>query len=139
MIFLLTEGVADFILSPSVGEGTYLLLKKGGSFWYLIRHYYVATNALSQSDVSVAQKARDVRWKIKQFHREAKQLTGLEKYQCRLPRIVCNHITAAFLVWAHLIRQAYEKGQTLYQVKHGLLSEYLCQQLKSPTSIIGAA
>ena len=48
-----------------------------------------------------------------------KQLTGLEKYQCRLPRIVRNHITAAFLVWAHLIRQAYEKGQTLYQVKHG--------------------
>ena len=49
----------------------------------------------------------DVRWKIEQFHREAKQLTGLEKCQCRLPRL--SH-------WIHLIK-ASEKGQTLYQVK----------------------
>ena len=33
---------------------------------------------LNQSDVSVVQEACDVRWKIGQFHREAKQLTGLE-------------------------------------------------------------
>ena len=94
---------------------------------------YVATNDLSQSDVSVVRQVCDVRWKIEQFHREvSKQLTGLEKCQCRLPRIVRNHIASAFLVWGHLMRQAYEKGQTLYQVKHGMLSEYLCQQLKSP-------
>ena len=94
---------------------------------------YVATNDLSQSDVSVVRQVCDVRWKIEQFHREvSKQLTGLEKCQCRLRRIVRNHIASAFLVWGHLMRQAYEKGQTLYQVKHGMLSEYLCQQLKSP-------
>ena len=80
-----------------------------------------------------------MRWKIEQFHREAKQLTGLEKCQCRLPRIVRNHIAAAFLVWVHLMRKAYETGQTLYQVKHGLLSEYLSQQLKSPMLKINAA
>ena len=40
-------------------------------------------------------------------------------FQCRLPRIVRNHIAAAFLVWIHLMRKASEKGQTLYQVKHG--------------------
>ena len=100
---------------------------------------YVATNDLSQSDVSVVRKVCDVRWKIEQFHREAKQLTGLEKCQCRLPRIVRNHIAAAFLVWVHLMRKAYETGQTLYQVKHGLLSEYLSQQLKSPMLKINAA
>ena len=94
---------------------------------------YVATNDLSQSNVSV------VRWKIEQFHRESKQLTGLEKCQCRLPRIVRNHIASAFLVWVHLMRKAYEKGQTLYQVKHGLISEYLCQQLKPPLLKINAA
>ena len=93
---------------------------------------YVATNDLSQSDVSVVRQVCDVRWKIEQFHREAKQLTGLERCQCRLPRIVRNHIASAFLVWVHLMRKAYETGKTLYQVKHGLLSEYLCQQLKSP-------
>ena len=93
---------------------------------------YVATNDLNQSDVSVVRQVCDVRWRIEQFHREAKQLTGLEKCQCRLPRIVRNHIGAAFLVWVYLMRKAYETGKTLYQVKHGLLSEYLCQQLKSP-------
>ena len=104
------------------------------------RTVYVATNDLSQSDVSVVRQGCDVRWKIEQFHREvSKQLTGLEKSQCRLPRIVRNHISAAFLVWIHLMRKAYETGQTLYQVKHGLLSEYLSQQLKSPTTIIMAA
>lgn len=100
---------------------------------------YVATNDLSQSDVCVVRQVCDVRWKIEQLHREAKQLTGLEKCQCRLPRIVRNHISAAFLVWIHLMRKAHETGQTLYQVKHGLLSEYLCQQLKSPTLKIQTA
>lgn len=35
---------------------------------------YVATNDLSQSDVSVVRQVCAVRWKIEQFHREAKQL-----------------------------------------------------------------
>ena len=100
---------------------------------------YVITNDLSQSDISATQQACGSRWKIEQFHREAKQLTGLEKCQCRLARIVHNHIGAAFLVWVHLRRKANETGQTLYQVKHGMLSEYLCQQLKSPTLKINAA
>ena len=58
---------------------------------------------------------------------------------CRLARIVRNHIGAALLVWVHLMRKAYETGQTLYQVKHGMLSEYLRQQLKSPMLKINAA
>ena len=94
---------------------------------------------MSQSDISATQQACGSRWKIEQFHREAKQVTGLEKCQCRLARIVRNHIGAAFLVWVHLMRQAHKTGQTLYQVKYGLISEYLCQQLKSPTPIMGAA
>ena len=93
---------------------------------------YVATNDLSQSDVSVVRQVCDVRWRIEQFHRETKQLTGLEECQCRLARIVRNHIASAFLLWVHLMRKAYETGKTLYQVKHGLLAEYLRQQLKSP-------
>ena len=100
---------------------------------------YVATNDLSQSDVSVVRQVCDVRWKIEQFHRETKQLTGLENCQCRLARIVRNHIASAFLVWVHLMRKAYETGQTLYQVKNGWLNEYICQQLKSPAIKIEAA
>ncbi len=64
---------------------------------------------------------------LERFHRESKQLTGLENCQYRLPRIVRNHSASAFLVWIHLMRQAHKIGQTLYQVKHGLISEYLCQ------------
>ena len=76
--------------------------------------------------------------RLNNFIVKRKQLTGLEKCQCRLARIVRNHIAAAFLVWVHLMRKAHETGQTLYQVKHGLLSEYLSQQLKSPMLKIAA-
>lgn len=100
---------------------------------------YVVTNDLSQCDVAATQQVCRKRWKIEQFHREAKQLTGLDKCQCRLSRIVRNHIGSAFLVWIYLMRKASETGQTLYQVKHGLLSEYLSEQLKSPALKISTA
>jgi hypothetical protein len=94
---------------------------------------YVATNDLAQSSTSAAQEACDFRWKVEQFHREGKQLTGIERCQCRLARIVRNHIGCAILVWIRLKQVAHETAQTIYQVKHGLLSEYLRQQLKSPS------
>jgi SRSO17 transposase len=93
---------------------------------------YVVTNDLAQNDTSVTQQACNWRWKIEQFHREAKQLTGLEKCQCRLARIVRNHIGCALLVWIRLATMAYQTGRTIYQVKHGMLQAYLRQQLKSP-------
>ena len=93
---------------------------------------YIVTNDLTQNDTSVAQQACNWRWKIEQFHREAKQLTGLQGCQCRLARIVRNHIGCAMLVWVRLKQVAYQKDQTIYQVKHSLFSEYLRQQLKSP-------
>ncbi len=94
---------------------------------------YVATNDHNQSDVSAVRQVCSARWKIEEFHRETKQLTGIEKCQCRLPRIVRNHITCAVLVWIYLRQKAYETGQTLYQVKNGMFSDFLRQQLKSPT------
>ena len=39
---------------------------------------YVVTNDLAQNDTSVVQQVCNQRWKIEQFHREAKQLTGLK-------------------------------------------------------------
>jgi hypothetical protein len=94
---------------------------------------WVVTNDLAQESTSAAQEASDWRWKIEQFHREGKQLTGLERCQCRLARIVRNHIGCAILVWVRLKQVAHETAQTIYQVKYGLLSEYLRQQLKSPS------
>jgi hypothetical protein len=73
-----------------------------------------------------------LRWKIEQFHRETKQLTGLEGCQCRRARIIRNHIGCAILVWVRLKQVAQEGKLTICQVKHGLLDDYLRQQLKSP-------
>ena len=70
--------------------------------------------------------------KIEEFHRELKQLTGVESCQCRKARIQRNHIGCAMLVWLRLKDIAYKTGQTIYQLKHGLLADYLIQQLKRP-------
>lgn len=94
---------------------------------------FVVTNDLSQDSMSGTQEVCGWRWKIEQFHREAKQLTGLEQCQCRKARIQRNHIACAFLVWARLAYVARKTGQTLYRLKHGLLDEYLRQQLKNPS------
>jgi hypothetical protein len=94
---------------------------------------YVVTNDFAQNDTQVVQDVCGLRWKIEQFHREAKQVTGLEVCQCRKARIVRNHIGCAILVWLRLKEVAQETKRTIYQVKKDLLSDYLCQQLISPT------
>jgi hypothetical protein len=95
--------------------------------------WIVTNDLLSRDSVHEAQKARGVRWKIEEFHREAKQLTGIERCQCRTGRIQRNHIACALLVWSRLKHLAYQSGRTVYQIKHGLLHDYLIQQLKSPS------
>jgi hypothetical protein len=93
---------------------------------------FVVTNDLTQYSSSDADTVCAWRWKIEQFHREAKQLTGLEQCQCRKARIQRNHIACAFLVWSHLARVARKAGKTLYSVKFGLLDNYLRTQLAKP-------
>jgi hypothetical protein len=97
------------------------------------RTEWIVTNDLSQDSTHEAREVRGVRWKIEEFHREAKQLTGIEGCQCRSGRIQRNHIACALLVWSRLKDLAYQSGQTIYRIKHGLLQDYLIQQLKSPT------
>ncbi|MEO6352884.1 MAG: hypothetical protein ABIO19_14805 [Burkholderiaceae bacterium] len=74
-----------------------------------------------------------MRWKIEQFHREAKQRTGIERCQCRKARIQRNHIACAILVWVRLAAVAKQVGETMYRIKNGLLDEFLRQQLKNPS------
>lgn len=94
---------------------------------------YIVTNEMEQDNVEVVQDVCGFRWKVEQFHRETKQLTGIEGNQCRKARIVRNHIGCAILVWVRLKQVAVQSQTTVYQVKHGLLSDYLRQQLKSPS------
>ncbi len=94
---------------------------------------FVVTNDLAQNSTKAAHQACGFRWKIEQLHREGKQVTGLEACQCRKARIQRNHIACAFLVWVRLKALATQTGQTIYQLKHGLLDDYLCSQLKDPS------
>lgn len=97
------------------------------------RTEWIVTNDLSRDSTQDAKEVRAVRWKVEEFHREAKQLTGIESCQCRSGRIQRNHIACAMLVWSRLKHLAYQSGRTVYQIKRGLLHDYLVQQLKNPT------
>jgi Transposase DDE domain len=94
---------------------------------------FVVTNDLTQDATEATQEACGFRWKIEQLHREGKQVTGLERCQCRKARTQRNHIGCAFLVWIRLKELATQTGRTIYQLKYGLLDDYLIQQLKKPS------
>jgi len=97
------------------------------------RTEFIVTNDISQNSTEVVQQVCKVRWKVEEFHRELKQLTGVESCQCRKGRIQRNHIACAILVWLRLKTLAYKTAQTaFYQIKHSLLSNYLIEQLKRP-------
>jgi hypothetical protein len=93
---------------------------------------WVVTNDLTQQSTAATQEVCGFRWKIEQLHREGKQVTGLERCQCRKARIQRNHIGCALLVWVRLKELAVQTGRTIYQLKHGLLDDYLIQQLQNP-------
>lgn len=94
---------------------------------------WIVTNDSAADSTHATQEVCDMRWKIEQLHREGKQLTGLERCQCRKARIQRNHIACALLVWTRLKAVAAQTGRTIYQLKHGLLDDYLTQQLKNPS------
>jgi hypothetical protein len=93
---------------------------------------WVVTNDLAQDSSEATQEACRIRWKIEQFHRELKQLTGVERCECRKARIQRNHIACAMLVWIRLTDVARKANQTIYRIKHGLLDNYLRQELRNP-------
>lgn len=94
---------------------------------------YVVTNDLSQDSTDATREESAIRWKIEQFHREAKQVTGLESCQCRSQRAQRNHIACAMLVWVRLNQLAQEAQATIYQLKQGLLTSYMRDQLRRPS------
>jgi hypothetical protein len=100
---------------------------------------WIVTNDPAAETTEATQQVCGFRWKIEQLHREGKQVTGLEHCQCRKARIQRNHIGCALLVWVRLKDLAAHTGRTVYQLKHGLLDDYLSQQLKNPSLIISLA
>ena len=92
----------------------------------------MVTHDPSQHCLDDAQKVCAMRWYIEQFYREVKQLTGIEECQCRREQIQRNPIACILLVWTGLRQKAYSLGQTVYQLKQGLLKNYLINELRSP-------
>ncbi len=106
----------------------------------------VATNEKNQDSTDAVQQVCNLPGRIEEFQRQLKQLTGIEACQCRKARIQRefggqmhlsantrrNHIACALLVWVRLIQLAYQTGETVYALKHGLLLGYLIEQLKRP-------
>lgn len=94
---------------------------------------FVITNDKTQESTDAVKTECGIRWKIEEFHREEKQLTGIESCQCRKGRIQRNHINCAIFVWLKLKQIAYLTQKTVYEIKHSLLSNYLKKELKSPS------
>ncbi len=94
---------------------------------------WVITNRAQGSiNTQVVQNENKVRWFIEQLHRELKQLTGIERCQCRKKRAQRNHFACCYHAWFSLKVVAKKLGKTLYQVKHNLWSDYLRNELRNP-------
>ena len=94
---------------------------------------FIVTNDTSQTCSDDTKKICAIRWYVEQFHREIKQLTGIDKCQCRKQRIQRNHIACAIHVWVNLKKMAYQSAQTVYQIKKNLLKNYLINELREPS------
>lgn len=94
---------------------------------------YLLTNEAEPLDTAAAELESSVRWTIEQFHRELKQLTGVQACQCRLARSQRNHIALAVRAWTHLKQAAYQTKKTVYQLKQGFLDAYMRHELRQPT------
>jgi len=78
------------------------------------------------------QEANSIRWQVEELHRELKQLTGIEKCQCRIGRSQRNHISCCYHAWLSLKVRAKKLGKTVYQVKADLWHDYLQAELRQP-------
>ena len=95
----------------------------------------IVTNDESSLDAQAMQQVQGLRWKVEQFHRELEGVTGIEVCQCRDARAQRNHIGCALLVWLCLKRYAKQMFSTVYQLKQGLLDDYLKHQLRQPSLV----
>ena len=103
-----------------------LVATNGDIDWVMTNH---PQGTFAASDI---QKENAVRWQIEQLHRELKQLTDMEKCECRKARSQRNPIACAYLAWLSLKVKAQHWGKTLYAARRDLLSDYLRAELRDP-------
>ena len=93
---------------------------------------YLVTNEAEPRETAAAEQESSVRWTIEQFHRELKQLTGVQACQCRLARSQRNHIALTVRAWTCLKQAAYQNQKTVYQLKKGFMDAYMRHELLQP-------
>lgn len=96
------------------------------------RASFIVTNSKHRQSSERVANICALRWKIEQVHRELKQLTGIEKCQCRKAQSQKNHIACANFVLIHIHKAAHSLGKTAYQIKELLLAEYTRFMIKYP-------
>jgi hypothetical protein len=94
---------------------------------------YVLTNDLRLHSIEFIAQRQKMRWNIESFNREVKQLTGIDKCQCRKANAQRNHIFCTMIVWNKLKQTAYQTWQTIYQVKFEPLKNFVIERMKLKT------
>lgn len=110
------------------------------------RTEFVATNNDSQTSTDAVQDVSGIRWQIEEF---LKQLTGIEACvfvakrefneswagRCICPPTLVAITSPVQCLFGLASKRSLtnECGKTVYQVKHGMLSDYLIEQLKHPS------
>lgn len=82
-----------------------------------------------------ATKACAFRWKIEQYHREVKQVTGIGKCQARNSRAQRKHIITAILAWIVLHTQSFAKNMTVYELKNEPLRKFQAAIWRNPHTV----
>lgn len=93
---------------------------------------WIITNSDASLTTDDVQDEDAKRWQVEQLHRELKQLTGIEKCQCRKQRAQRNHIACCYQAWLAIKVKATTLGKTLYTTVHDLLYEFLRAELRDP-------
>jgi Transposase DDE domain len=96
---------------------------------------YVVTNDMTQGSADGTRKACAIRWKIEEFHRELKQVTGIEKCQARKQRSQRNHINICMQAWMVLKTAARVAGITIYEQKNKPLRDYVTERWRHPYTV----
>lgn len=93
----------------------------------------VVTHDLSQDDAKAVRQACKIRWKIQEFHRKIKQLTGIEHCQSRKEKIQKNHLGCAIRVWGRLKNLAYPLKRDVYELWQSQYEQFLTGLLHPPS------
>lgn len=93
---------------------------------------YIVTNNLEEDSLEEVEKLISLRWKIEEYHREIKQLTGIESCQARKSRIQRNHIALCLMSWQCLKKEAMKQKVTIYNLWKSQMDIFIREYLRIP-------